>query len=209
MFIRSALAALSLVCATASAADLSILAVYGQPKNDDVVSDGIGAELQWRSWYTDTMAFAFAAGGIVHGANDDAYILPGDTFSGVQTDGNVTLLPVGPSLLLRAPSDGGVTTHLELGARYLLVDSGIDLARVRTGADGQTTSELDTLEFDNGIIGLGRVEFSTPIGATTAFAAGVGYQVDLVKGDLTYKGVKAGEAEWAGLFFTAGLHLTW
>ena len=209
MFIRSALAALSLVRATASAGDQSLLAHYAQPKNDDVVSDGIGAELQWRSWYTDTMAFAFAAGGIVHGANDDAYILPGDTFSGVQTDGNVTVLPLGPSLILRAPSDAGVTTHLELGARYLLVDSGVDLARVRTGADGQPVSELDTLEFDNGIIGLGRVEFSTPIGATTAFAAGVGYQVDLVKGDLTYKGAKAGEAEWAGIFFTAGLHLSW
>lgn len=209
MFIRSALAALSLVCATASAGDLSVLALYAQPKNDDVVSDGIGAELQWRSWYTDTMAFAFAAGGIVHGANDDAYILPGDSFSGVQTDGNVTVLPLGPSLILRALSDAGVTTHLELGARYLLVDSGVDLARVRTGADGQPVSELDTLEFDNGVIGLGRVEFSTPVGATSAFAAGVGYQVDLVKGDLTYKGAKAGEAEWAGLFFTAGLHLRW
>ena len=209
MFIRSVLTALSLVCVTASAADLSALAVYAQPKNDDVVSDGIGAEFQLRSWYTDTMAFAFAVGGIVHGANNEAYILPGDTFSGVQTDGNVTLLPVGPSILFSAPSDGGVTAHLELGARYLLVDSGIDLARVRTGADGQPVSELDTLEFDNGVIGLGRVEFSHPIGASTDFAAGVGYQIDLVKGDLTYKGAKAGEAEWAGLFFTAGLHFSW
>ncbi len=209
MFIRSALAALSLAGLTASAGDLSVQAFYIQPDNDDVVSDGIGAELQWRSWYTDTMAFAFAAGGVVHGANNEAYILPGDTFSGVQTDGNVTVLPIGPSLILRAPSDAGVTTHLELGARYLLVDSGIDLARVRTAADGQAVSELDTLEYDDGVIGLGRVEFSTPVGATTAFAAGIGYQVDLVKGDITYKGAKAGEAEWAGLFFTAGLHLRW
>ena len=209
MFIRSTLAALCLACVTASAGDLSVQAFYIQPDNDDVVSDGIGAELQWRSWYTDTMAFAFAAGGVVHGANNEAYILPGDTFSGVQTDGNVTVLPIGPSLILRAPSDAGVTTHLELGARYLLVDSGIDLARVRTAADGQTISELDTLEYDDGVVGLGRVEFSTPVGATTAFAAGIGYQFDLVKGDITYKGAKAGEAEWAGLFFTAGLHLRW
>ena len=210
MSVRSLLSALLLSAAPVLAGDLSLQGLYAQPKNSDLFSDGIGAEVQWRSWYTETMAFALSAGGMMYGANDDEYIRTGSGgAAGAQASGEVSVIPLGASVIFRSPTPEGITTHLELGLRNLLVDSGIDLARVGVDAGGQAHADLATLEFNDAVTGLGRVEFSHPVGESTSLVGGVGYQIDLVKSDISYLGSRAGEAEWAGVYFSAGVHIAW
>jgi hypothetical protein len=201
---------LVLLSVPALAAELSLQGAYGKPRGDDFIKAGAGAELQWRTPLGEGRLLALAAGATVHGVNDEPYVVEGGgVVAGVQASGEVTVVPVGASVIFHADSEHGSRVALELGARYLAVDSGVEVKRAAAVTASDLRSETRPVEMDDAVLLVARVETAQTLSESVRLLLSVGYQWDLTRGDLSVGGVKSGEADWSGLFVSAGVGLRW
>jgi len=186
--------------------DISLGGTYLQPKDRDNFKTGVGGEIQLRAWISDTVGVLVAGGGSSWEARPEREIQQvGGTLQGSEISGNVTLIPVGGSLILRDGAQGSSTVTLELGVRQVFAETQVDITLASLDADGAIRLEKSALEIDDSIIALAEAQVATKFGPASSLFLGVGYQWDVVKGDVSFNGNKIGENEWESLFFRAGL----
>jgi hypothetical protein len=201
---------------------LAVYALYYAPDDDDVYDYGLGAELQFRHWITDRFGLALA-GGVANWETKDQNVrleeggdIPpppdppppvpladGDPFTDIELDGSVLLLPIGGSILYRPVRSDSFSITLEGGIRYIIVESSVD-ASIEL-FDGTDTLFLeDELKIDDGMVGVVAADAEARLTPSFRLIGGIGYQFDLIEGDVKLQGEKFGDNELNAFFVRAG-----
>ena len=141
-------------------------------KPSTVYGAGYGIEAQYRYWANDMFGFAAGVGWENWQAKSGRNRWWGDV------DGDLSLFPIGASVLLRAAEFGHSRLTLEGGLRYAIAASDLTLTVDDLPADRHT----DKVEVGNGLLARLAAELDIGLSDRTRLLAGVGYQYDLVRG---------------------------
>ena len=139
----------------------------------DLYDYAYGVEVEYRNWFWDPVGFALSVGVSSWEAKGGS--------SGVDSaelrdlSGQLTAIPVGPSIIYKIAdvTDWNLTT--EAGLRYVFAQSAIDYKRA-TSEDG------GTLDIDGGFIAVLGLDYERYFGVGKSFFVGAGYQFDLEEG---------------------------
>ncbi len=204
------------VIAGESSSELVVQGRYFRPKDDDNYDKGYGAEVQMRWWLGPSWGMAAAIGFCNWEVDEEeaavAEYVPGyaayEVYASIE--GDVRLVPVGVSLICRAPVNEQVSVRGEAGIRYVIVESDAE-GEVQVGAAvpvyGGAVAVKDEIDIDDGIIGVLAGELNFKASEAVSFLAGVGYQFDVSKGDVEWAGEDCGENELQAWFLMAGVSL--
>jgi len=132
--IATGIAAIAMICTSATAVDSTNLKPDAavrfnafMPSQEEDWDGATGVEAQARFWSDSNFGIALSAGIDSWRArkeyseqSDDAGTIASSIY------GNMTLLPVGASLLIRNHAGNRLTVILEAGVRYVFTDSGIN-----------------------------------------------------------------------------------
>lgn len=189
--------------------DIGLNATYYKPGKDDRYGNGYGADAQMRFWHNQSVGLALSIGAASWQVDEQEEIVSdGFTAVGMSIDGDVTLIPLGGSLLFKPVNDDKISLSLEAGLRYVIVDSGVDAEVAAANATGALVAMKDTVEIDDGVVGVLGANIEGRVSKTTSLFAGIGYQFDIVKGDATFAGEDIGENELKALIVRAGFVIT-
>jgi len=139
----------------------------------DAYEQGYGLELSYRNWQAEPWGWALAAGMTRFAADN------GSRAWGVGLDGDLTVFPFGGSVLFKLADTYSYTVTAEGGLRYAPAQSDLTIQAGRGRMD---------LDVDPALLGVLRLAAEWPIAARTRFTAGLGYQADILRGE-----VKAGD----------------
>jgi hypothetical protein len=187
-----------------STVDLVVLGTYYAPENDKIYDESWGAEVQLRFWMNEMAGLALAGGYAEWNFNEDIGEDKDleDLFD-FERDGDVALIPVGASLLLRPVNTARVCLVLEGGVRYVFVDADV--------AEDALTPQLGFLknkvDIDDGLVAIATAQLQLNLTDTIFLLAGAGYQWDIEKGDVDVGDTKVGENELESFLAQAGLGL--
>lgn len=139
----------------------------------DLYDYAYGVEVEYRNWFWDPVGFALSVGVSSWEAKGGS--------SGVDSSelkdlgGQLTAIPVGPSIIYKIAdvTDWNLTT--EAGVRYVFAQSAIDYKR-------STTDDSGTLDIDGGVIAVLGLDYECYFGVGKSFFVGAGYQMDLEEG---------------------------
>lgn len=206
-----AAAGMILVAQRASANEITAAAGYYIPAADEDYDLGFGAEVQYRIWLGQSWGVAIAAG-ISDWIANDQYVYSSALINGMQSDyygnvsGSVYMIPLGGSLVFRQKINEQLMLCEEAGIRYVLVESDVELDGYlgTPGVEGQPRLH-EPLDIDNGMIGRLKVAMECPVSAAMNAVIGIGYQFDIMKGDVALFGEQTGDNELKALFIEAGI----
>jgi opacity protein-like surface antigen len=204
---RTLFIALVLVCAfvmTAGAqtnTELRIQGLYISPSED--WDNSYGGEAQYIYWDTMAWGIGFSVGTAKWDVSEDFLSLR--SISGVGgMEGDVSMLPMGISILYRTPINEKIAITLEGGAKYVLLSSNIKANAVVT--NGQNTIPVSgELDMDNAFTGILGADVDYDITQDISLFAGVGYQFDIQKGTVNWTGAELGDAELKGTVVKGGI----
>jgi hypothetical protein len=135
--------------------DIGLNATYYKPGKDDRYGNGYGADAQMRFWQNQSVGLALSIGAASWQVDEQEEIVSdGFTAVGMSIDGDVTLIPLGGSLLFKPVNDDKISLSLEAGLRYVIVDSGVDAEVAAANATGALVAMKDTVEIDDGVVGV-------------------------------------------------------
>jgi len=139
--------------------------------------------------------------------------------------GDASMIPLGLSGLYAIPIGERVRIDLECGLRYIFVNSSVEHSEAAVfGAGGSyyTISTKSDVDIGNGIVGFAGINVDVKLTDMFKLFVGGGYQLDVSKGDLTYKSFEKSlsephyaysetstESELKAAFVRAGLSATW
>lgn len=155
-----------------------------------------GAQVSWREWVAFPFGMTLSAGVAQWQADSGAtaykfrYL---DDF-----DGDVTLIPLGLSLVYCPIDWNNWDLILETGLHYVLVDSSVDC---RNKNDG-TRHEID---MDNAIWWTTGAEFDYQFAEGAFFVCGAGVQVDVLKAESEYDLGELRDTRFQAFYAKAGL----
>jgi len=110
---------------------------------------------------------------------------------------------VGLSFIYR-PYYEDFSLTLETCLRYIFTDSSIDNKLYVT--DGVNVLRKDEkLDIDDALVGILSINYSVPLNENVSFIAGIGYQFDISKGDITIQNYKLVENKLAGIKCNLGI----
>ena len=188
--------------------ELTGVGIYYKPGQNDDYDNGFGAEGQVRFWLNPNVGLALSCGVATWQVDDRAAVISyGQAAAGASFKGDVTLIPVGGSILFRPVNDDKIALTLEAGIRYVIIHSQAELEVAAVNANGAAVYAKDTLEIDNGFVGVLGANIEAKIEKNVSILAGIGYQFDLVKGDASWMGTKTGDNELKALMIKAGLSI--
>lgn len=190
----TAVTALTLATAArASDADLGLGAQVAVPVGGayDLLDNGLGLEVNFRRWCSLPLGYQLSAGFTSWDAGDGEKV--GSNLA--DFSGDALTVPFGISALYQLPE---LPVTLELGVRYVLMDSNIKA--VNTDA-----KEEVTVDVDNGVIGVAAVQTDWELSKNCLLGVDAGTQFDLVTGDVKTSLGPAGNAELAGFFLRVAL----
>lgn len=186
--------------------DLVGAGIFYIPKDDDDYDYGFGLEAQARFWLTKQIGLALSLGAASWQVKDqDGYYYDAYMVEGVHVEGDLTLLPIGGSILLRPLKMEKLDLVLELGVRYVFADSDITAEVGAADIFGNWAYAYDTVDVDDGFVGLVGMELAFNVSKEASLFLGVGYQFDISKGDMTWMGYDIAENELAAFLVTFGL----
>ena len=177
------------------------------PAESDQFSRALGGEAQWRRWMTEHFGFALAAGVQAWSVESGELELDDNHFTPAETSGDVTVYPLGASLLLRsAPEEKKIRIVGEAGLRYAFVDSGAEVSFEYVDHWGANVRIEDTVPLDDRVwLTLG-LRVSGPISDRWGWMLGAGYQFDLAGGDENWHH-QAIANDFQAAVFSAGVFL--
>lgn len=179
---------------------------YYMPGQDDDYDSGFGVEGQIRFWQSQTVGLALAGGFANWEINDqEAVISDGLVAVAAAMEGDVLLIPIGGSVLLRPKLSGNLDLILEGGLRYVIVESDAEAAIAAANAFGGVVGGSAEIEIDDGVVGLIAANLEADLSPGLSLFGGVGYQFDLAKGDAKWMGEDFGENELKAFFLRVGL----
>ena len=199
------------------------LSLDGVRPGDDLFWDkGTGGTLKYTVMQTPTRGFAFSAGVQKWDVNEDVAAGVDDLGGGYQLaygfqlQGDASLIPVSAVGVLRHELSPGLHLALEAGLSYVIVNSKVKFVELGYLAQGNDLiageAYASDVDIENGLVAIFGADLryrSNPSSKWTWFA-GVGGQVDLSKGTVTYpytplSGAGEGESELKAILFRAGL----
>lgn len=159
----------------------------------DLYDIGFGAELQYRNWHFDPIGWALSAGFGTWEANEDCRKL-----GRIHTDfdGSVATIPLGVSALFYLYGTQDFSLLLEAGLRYVIVDADVDFIR-----EGNLSS---TLDIDDSVLGLLALEADYYVSRQFMVFGGLGYQQDIVRGEIQTPTGPLRDNEFTSLFVRLG-----
>ena len=186
--------------------DLIGTAIYYKPGQDDDYDNGFGAEAQARFWLNPNVGLSLAAGAASWQANDQEQLVSdGDVAVAASIDGDVTLIPLGGSILFRPVNDDRIALTLEAGVRYVIVDSQVEIEVAAADSSGDLIYAKDTVDIEDGVVGLIGANIEGKVSSQVSLLAGIGYQFDLVRGDAKWMDEDFGDNELKALLVKIGL----
>ncbi|MFH0954047.1 MAG: hypothetical protein V1873_06935 [Verrucomicrobiota bacterium] len=147
----------------------------GGDKFDLYESTGTGLEVQYRNWAFDPLGLGLSLGYAIWTANSDSTDISAPDMS--DFDGDLTLIPVGGSLLYKVADWADWNLTVEAGVRYVITQSDIDF--LRTLPD--TAYRVD-LDIDSAWVGLIGGDFERLWNESWSLFLGGGYQTDITHG---------------------------
>jgi len=141
--------------------------------------------------------------------------------------GNANMIPLGLSGLYAIPIGDRVRIDLECGLRYIFVNSSVEQSEALVLDGGNTRYAYlfkSDVDIGNGLVGFAGVNIDVKLTDMFKVFVGVGYQLDVSKGDLTYKSIEQSlssvpfdpaysetstKNEMKAAFVRAGLSATW
>lgn len=191
-----------------SGTELAGSGVYYYTGDDTAYDSGFGVDLQTRFWFNPYLGCALGLGAASWEVNALEIAESYGGFSvGVTVEGSVTHFPLGGAILLRPIDSRALALTLEAGVRYVVVDSNAEAAVTVADPYGNWLYLRDTIEFDDAIVGLIGINIESKVNDEVSLLAGVGYQFDLAKGDMEWRGRDLGENELKAILFKIGLIL--
>ena len=161
----------------------------------DLYDPGFGGELQYRNWGSDPIGWALSVGVEQFSAQSDSTDLGVPSIG--DFGGDLMLIPVGASLLYKLVDVNDWTVILEGGLRYVVADSSIDFVRV-----GETQRE--DLDVDDGVIAVLGADVERLVTESAAIFFGVGYNLDVMQGEITIPNDTLKDNELHGVFVQLG-----
>ncbi len=152
----------------------------------DLYDTALGLELQYRNWtwLNDPFGVALSLGAATWKVKSDASDFAVPALHDL--DGNVTLIPVGASALLRFIDFDSWRLFFEVGLRYVFVSSDVDAQYDMYNPDDDSRwTEETSISIDNGLIAVGAMDFDFDVADQVSVFATLGYQFDLMKGKTT------------------------
>jgi hypothetical protein len=182
--------------------EIRFVPYYIIPGDDDTWSNAYGLEAQYIIWNTPKLGFAFAGGIGSWQVNENALVIYDPDLGAAaiaQPDGNALTFPLGASVLFRPSAVGTI----ECGLRYVFVSSNVDV-----GATYSNIHVKDNVDIDDGLVGLVGADWAYPITPTVNVGFGAGYQFDISKGSVSWRGIDLEDNELKGFYLRLGLNLT-
>ncbi len=173
----------------ATSTEITGSVLYFDPDQDNFGS-GVGADVQFRFWLKKNFGLAFALGYQKWKLDENAsWKEPPPYNESVRFHGDAQIFPVGGSFLFRPALNNQLCLTFEGGVRYVIVDDDIDR----------------TLQIDNGAIVLLATTLEAKIIEKVCFLGGIGYQFDILKGDVQVYGRTVEENELNAFFLHTGI----
>ena len=167
---------------------------------------GVGGEVKYAVWNDDGRAFAISLGYARWGVEADTRVqLGGGGAVGVGFGGDVTTIPIGASVIWRNETDysRNLDVSLELGAKYMLSDSEANATTVTIANGGREVGETP-ISVDDNVVAFISMDLAYLPNDERDISFGVGYNYDVLKGDIKAAGGNIAENEFKGVFFNIG-----
>lgn len=139
----------------------------------DLYDFAYGVDVEYRNWFWDPVGFALGVG-------VSSWEVKGGSSSVGKSalkdlDGQLTTIPVGPSIVYKIADMTDWNLTAEVGVRYVFAQSALDYKRTDTGESG-------TFDIDSSVIGVLGLDYERYFDDGKSFFVGVGYQMDIDKG---------------------------
>lgn len=168
----------------------------------DLYDYGLGLELQYRNWYFNPFGWSVSLGIASWEANSGCTDLGRAEHR--DFDGTVTLVPVGLSGLFQLYSSETFNLLVEAGVRYVWVDADVDFVRVVQQDKGDPKAIPSRLEIGDGWLGVLAVEADYYVTERFLLFGGLGYQQDIVRGDIETPAGPLRDNELSAFFLRLG-----
>ena len=168
----------------------------------DFYEAGAGFDAKFSWWQTDEKAYVLSVGYMQWGLAKNTQVgnINGNVV-GLGLTGDVNMIPVGASVLWRNQTDysRNVDVSLELGLKYVIADSDAEALQVSSAGTGSTP-----IDVENTALALVGMEIDYFLSDDHDLILGVGYNLDILKGDVNVAGATDYENELGGFYFTLG-----
>ena len=139
----------------------------------DLYDFAYGVDVEYRNWFWDPVGFALSVGLSSWEVKGDRSAVDQSMLKDI--DGQLTTIPVGPSILYKIADMTDWNLTAEAGVRYVFAQSAIDYKRMDTGESG-------TFDIDPSVIGVLGLDYERFFDDGKSFFVGVGYQMDIDEG---------------------------
>lgn len=140
-----------------------------------------GVDLECRNWFLDPVGLALGVGISSWEVKEGRSAV--DPSKLKELDGQLTTIPLGPSLLYKIVDLTDWNLTAEGGVRYVFAQSSIHYKRADTGESG-------TLDIDESILGVLGLDYERSFDEGKIFFAGAGYQIDIDEGAIQLSDIK-------------------
>ena len=139
----------------------------------DLYDFAYGVDIEYRNWLWDPVGFALGVGVSSWEVKGGSSAVNQSALKDI--DGQLTTIPVGPSIIYKIADMTDWNLTAEAGIRYVFAQSAIDYKRADTGGSG-------TFDIDSGVIGILGLDYELYFDDGKSFFVGAGYQMDIDKG---------------------------
>jgi hypothetical protein len=161
----------------------------------DLYDYAYGVDVEYRNWFWDPIGFALSVGISSWQAKGGSSGVDSSVLRDL--DGQLTAIPVGPSIIYKIADMSNWNLTTEAGVRYVFAQSAITYHRTATGESG-------TLDVDGSVIGVLGLDYERFFGIGKSFFVGAGYQFDLDEGAIQVSNVANEDNELEAFFARVG-----
>lgn len=166
-----------------------------------------GLDLKYAWWREDGKAYAFSVGYTQWGLKGQSEIRSNaGGATGIGLGGDVNMIPIGLSAIWRNQTDynRNLDVSLELGAKYAIADSGAQATVVTSVPGGGAAVSQSGIDVENSAYLFVAIDLAMLFSDYSDFVLGVGYNYDILSGDVRAAGGKIEENALTGFFFNLG-----
>lgn len=167
----------------------------------DLFNIGYGAQVSYREWFSFPWGAGVNLGVAQWQVNDeaDAY-----KYSALRDyDGDALLIPIGAALYFNLIDWDNWNLILGTGLQYVLVDSSVTVFNTEEDVPEEVQGRQD-VDIDNALLWNIGFEYEYMLSENAYVLGGIGYQVDIMKGDTEYAGRTARDTSFRGTFLQLG-----
>lgn len=167
----------------------------------DLFKDGYGAWVSYREWFSFPWGAGLSLGVSQWQVDGDSDAFKYDQLT--DYDGDALLIPIGASLYFNVIDWDNWNLILETGLQYVFVDSSVTLYNNEEDVDESVKGTQD-VDIDGAILWNVGAEYEYMVAENLYVLGGIGYQLDVMKGDTEYAGRSVRDASFAGGYARLG-----